>query len=143
MKRILLIIFCTFCSFYAHSQLDKVDLGIGTTIEFSNPTFGGQAKAIYFVNDWFHPSFTYTYYIRKNVNYALDFDARFTLFSFEEYYFSPLGGINVARLNGDTRVAFNAGLFVRIDRDIFDIYLEPKVVLDDFTYFVLSGGLYF
>lgn len=122
----------------------SINFGLGTTLAFTKPVaFGAQARLAYGVTDRFHPSATYTYYIKENTNYAIDLDARYRLFSVEEYEFSPFVGINLARLDGSTKVALNAGLFTRIDRDWFDIYIEPKVVLDDRTYFVLSGGLYF
>ncbi len=141
MKRISIIIIFAFLALNGSAQ--QIDFGIGTTLAFTKPVvFGGQAKLAYFVTERFHPSITYTYYIKKNTNYAIDLDARYRLFSIEEYTFSPFAGINLARL-GDTRVAVNVGIFTRIDREWFDIYLEPKVVLDDRTYFVLSGGLYF
>lgn len=120
-----------------------LNLGLGSSIAFTGPSFGLQAKVAYNVNDRFHPAVTYTYFIRKNTNYAVDLDARYRLFSIEEYDFSPLGGIFISRLGGRTRIALNAGLFTRIDRDLFDVYIEPKVVIDDVTFFVISGGIYF
>ncbi len=120
-----------------------VNFGIGPTIAFDGPVFGAQAKLAYGFTERFRPQFTYSYYIKENVNYSMDFDAKYRLFSVEEYHFYPLGGINLSRIDGDSRISLNLGLFLEIDREWVNLYVEPKMVVDDFSYFVLSGGLFF
>jgi hypothetical protein len=131
------------CSLFTFAKAQSFNLGVGPTIAFQETTFGVQAKLAYYVNDKFHPSATYSYYFKDDTNYAVDVDARYHLFNIEEYRFSPVAGINLARISGTTRVGLNAGLFCEIQRDVISLYIEPKFVLDDVSYFVLSGGLYF
>lgn len=140
-RNFILLFLCVFAGFFAKAQ--TIDFGIGPTIAFNNATFGAQAKVAYFMSDRFHPALTYSYFIADDVNYGVDLDARYQLITVEEYFISPLVGINLSRFDGETGIGLNAGLFCEIEREVISLYLEPKFVLDTESFFVLSGGIYF
>ena len=138
-----LILFFFICTLSISTKGQSIDFGIGPTIAFNSATFGAQAKLAYFMTERFHPAVTYSYFIRDDVNYAVDADARFQLLNVEEYFISPLIGVNLSRFDGQTGVGLNAGIFCEIEREVISLYLEPKFVLDTDSFFVLSGGIYF
>ncbi|MGB4959481.1 MAG: hypothetical protein WBO36_08395 [Saprospiraceae bacterium] len=112
--------------------------GVGGSLTTSPFYVGPQARLGFDISDNVRLSGAGTYYLGSSSFFAIDVDARYKLAAIGNVAIEPLAGIHIN--NG---VALNAGVHFRIERDKNDIYIEPKVIIDDAAIFVLSGGLFF
>jgi hypothetical protein len=138
-KKIGTIVICFMAFFLVSSDATaQFRFGIGGSVTAKPFYIGPQARLAFDVSEQFRLSGAGTYYFGSTSFFAVDVDARFKLVDIGSLAIEPLAGIHINK-----GVALNAGLHFRIERDGGDLYFEPKVIIDDTTIFVLSGGIFF
>lgn len=139
-KNTLLIIFLLTASLEASAQVKGA---VGMNFIFREFKFGVQAKMMKEFDRKFVISGAFTYYFEKNTSIAFDFDGRYKLIKIGNVGFEPLIGANIRRFGEFFDSSLNAGLFIDYEADGFNIFLEPKLILDSKPVWVLTTGFVF
>jgi hypothetical protein len=102
--------------------------------------FGPQAKLAIGLGDKLELNGNFTYYLRKETLYALDFDLHYKLLNISDKVFiNPFAGMNFTRTTF-TDSSLNIGVSFRFPTEKLTYYLEPKMVFDR-SQFVLAFGI--
>lgn len=102
--------------------------------------FGPQAKLALGLGDKLELNGMFTYYLRKETLYAVDFDLHYKLLSIsDKVYINPFAGLNFTRTT-ITDSSLNLGVSLRFPTEKLTYYLEPKMVFDR-SQFVIAFGI--
>lgn len=102
--------------------------------------FGPQAKLAIGLGDKLELNGNFTYYLRKETLYALDFDLHYKLLNISDKVFiNPFAGMNFTRTTF-TDSSLNIGVSFRLPTEKMIYYLEPKLVFDR-SQFVIAFGI--
>lgn len=140
MKKLLVLIFIIVGVYTAQGQIKA---GAGVSTYYNSFLLGGQIKLGLPLADKLNLGVSGTYFLKKKSSFAFDVDVRYQLIEIGSTSFEPLVGFNIGKVGGNGGTSMNVGVFTLIERDRLDIYLEPKLIVDNKTIFVISGGVYF
>lgn len=140
LKTIFITVLILFSAGLAHGQIRGA---LGMNFLFREFKFGLQAKMMKEFDERFVLSGAFTYYFEKNTSIAFDFDGRYKLIKIGNVGFEPLVGANIRRFGEFFDSSLNAGLFIDYEADGFEIFLEPKIILDSKPVWVLTTGFVF
>lgn len=117
----------------------KIGAGLGFTFDEST-VLGPQVRLQYQFDDYKDLAGTYNYYLNRNAGYAFDFDFRYHLINIGEHKIKPMAGLSFRKVGG---VGLNVGLVMDFQLKSFRLYIEPKYLIDDISFFGLSSGIMF
>lgn len=119
----------------------QIKIGAGLGLTFNESTvLGPQVRLQYQFDDYMDLAGTYNYYLNKDAGYAFDFDFRYHLINIGNHRIKPMAGLSIRKVGG---VGLNVGLVMDFQLESFRLYIEPKYVIDDITFFGLSAGVMF
>lgn len=102
--------------------------------------FGPQAKLALGLGDKLELNGMFTYYLRKETLYAVDFDLHYRLINIsDKVLINPFAGLNFTRTT-ITDSSLNLGVSLRFPTEKLTYYLEPKMVFDR-SQFVIAFGI--
>lgn len=137
MKKIIILL-CVIVPAISFAQI-KIGAGLGFTFDEST-VLGPQIRLQYKFDDYMDLAGTYNYYLNKDAGYAFDFDFRYHLINIGEHRIKPMAGLSFRKIGG---VGLNLGLVMDFQLESFRLYIEPKYLIDDNSFFGLSTGIMF
>ena len=148
MKKLFLsALFGFFLSTIAFGQLN---FGAGAQLIFDGTVFGLQGKALYNVNEQWRGTGTFTVHLEDGANWSIDLDAHYKILKVgENINIAPMAGLNIFSsegLDGNTsNIGINLGAFIDfpIQDESLNLFVEPKITIDNYESFVLSAGVIF
>lgn len=117
----------------------KIGAGLGFTFDEST-VLGPQVRLQYQFDEYKDLAGTYNYYLNRNAGYAFDFDFRYHLINIGKLKIKPMAGLSFRKVGG---VGLNVGLVMDFQLESFRLYIEPKYLIDDISFFGLSSGIMF
>jgi hypothetical protein len=138
------IIFCILCvAIFTKTSTAQVNFGVGASVIAEDLAIGPQVRGAYPATEKIAFSGAFSYFFKKSSSFSIDLDAQFKIINIEETRISPFAGINIRERGSKVSTALQLGFFIQVPKDSYELYIEPKAILDEDTVFAISGGLYF
>lgn len=146
MKSLRNTIFALIFSALSFTSMDaQFQFGAGASVILESPTtFGVQGRALYGLNEQFDIAGSFTYWLRTGIDFSFDVNAHYNLLTFGEgIALAPIAGINYLSTGFGSNIGINVGAHFKVPTGGMTIYLEPKLIFDNGSILVLSGGVLF
>lgn len=147
MKKVFILVLFLSGLFVSESDAQfRFGAGVDVWLE-GETTLGIQGKAIYDIQENLGLNGSLTYYLSDLLDYSLDVAVQYTVINGESLKLSPLAGFDMTRVSflglGSTNTALQVGALLELPIGGMNAYIEPKLIIDDGSALVISGGVMF
>lgn len=142
-KLTLALLLCIGSLSVSHAQLN---FGAGAQLIFDGSVFGVQGKVLYKnLTDQIDLSGSFTLYLEDGIDWAIDVDAQYQLTETDAgIRLYPFAGVNILKSFANTDIGINLGFGGRMKlTDSLDLYVEPKIILNNGSSLAVTAGVFF
>ena len=148
MKKLFILFAFVLGTTFSSQVSAQLQFGAGIDLWLEGETsLGLQGKAIYSVNDKIGVNGSFSYFLSDYLDYSLDVGVQYKVIEGETFSLSPLAGFDMTRVSvfgfGATSTSLQIGALAELPLGGMNLYVEPKIILNNGSGLVLAAGVLF